>query len=237
MFAVAGADWIARKLREKAVSPRLACALAFGIPLVLFIALSFRIPRKGWSGFQEVAKWVNATAKPNEKTLVSSDARGEGMYIAEVAMHDGKRPNHYAERASKKFADSTWSGSGYKLFFSQSMSAKKDEKREYANADELFALLQADTVTFFVLDEALENPPKHHAMLREVIQKHPDQFVLEKKFPLERSDKLFPNGKVIPRGCWSIASNAPDHARKLARGAFAFPVQGSIRRCRIDSAS
>ncbi len=201
MFAIAGAGWIAKQLSQK-MSPRVAVGLAFGIPLILFVAFNFRIPRKGWSGFQEVAKWLQINSKPDEKALVSSDARGEGMFIAEVAMQDGKRPNHYAERSSKKFADSSWSGSGYKLFFSRSMSDKKDQKREYSNADELFELLKQDTVAFFVLDEALENPQKHHQMLREMIQQHPEQFSLEKKFPLLRSTKEFPDGKNYPEGVW-----------------------------------
>lgn len=200
LFAVAGADWIRSQLLQRRLAPRLACTVAFCLPLVLFGVLTFRIPHKGWSGFQQVAKWINANARPEEKSLVSSDARGEGMFIAEVAMHDAKRPGHFAERSSKKFADSTWSGSGYKLYFSKSMNEKKDQKKEYTNAEDLFALLKEDTVTFFVIDQAMENPQQHHLMLREIIQKHPDQFALEKTFPLERSTKQFPNGKVYPEG-------------------------------------
>jgi hypothetical protein len=200
LFAVAGADWFRRQLLLKNRTPQIAATVAFGIPLVLFLALTFRIPHKGWSGFQPVAQWINTNARSNEKALVSSDARGEGMFISEVAMADTKRPNHFAERSSKKFADSSWSGSGYKLFFSRNMSEKKDQKREYTNAEELFALLKEDTVTFFVLDQALENPLPHHLMLREIIEKHPEQFVLEKTFPLERSTKEFPNGKTYREG-------------------------------------
>ena len=122
------------------------------------------------------------------------------MFISEVAMCDAQRPNHYAERSSKKLAESTWAGANSKLFFSRNMNDKKDQKREYANADELFALLKEDTVTFFVLDLAMESPQPHHVMLREIIQKHPEQFVLEKTFPLERSNKESPNGKVYPEG-------------------------------------
>ncbi len=201
-LAIAGAEWISKELRRRNVPGKVACGLACGVPLVLFFVLNFRIPHKGWAGFQEVARWLNVAAGEKEKFLVSSDARGEGMFICEVAMHDGKRPKHYAERTSKKFADTDWSGSSssYKLLYAPTMSAKKEQKREYTNADEAFALLQQDTVGYVVIDRALERPPKHEELLREIIEKHPDNFVLEKKFPIERSTKELPNGKIYPDG-------------------------------------
>jgi len=72
----------------------------------------FRIPRKQWSGFQTLVNPVLA-AGPSKPILVASDARGEGMFIADVASRDPHRPSYIIERASKILASSTWSGSGY----------------------------------------------------------------------------------------------------------------------------
>jgi hypothetical protein len=81
------------------------------------LALSpFRIPRKEWSGFEPVAEAVLA-AGPGKPVLVASDARGEGMFIAEIAARDPHRPSFTIVRASKLLASSTWSGSGYQSFY------------------------------------------------------------------------------------------------------------------------
>jgi hypothetical protein len=76
----------------------------------------FRIPAKRWGGFAPVAAKAMA-AGPAAKMLVASDARGEGMFIADVASRDNDRPAYTVERASKILASSTWSGSGYQSLY------------------------------------------------------------------------------------------------------------------------
>ena len=76
----------------------------------------FRIPAKQWGGFATVAEQAMA-AGPAAKMLVASDARGEGMLIADVASRDTRRPAYTVERASKILASSTWSGSGYQSLY------------------------------------------------------------------------------------------------------------------------
>jgi hypothetical protein len=76
----------------------------------------FRIPMKEWSGFESIVDAVLAN-DPNIPVLVASDARGEGMFIAELAERDVHRPSFTVLRASKLLATSTWSGSGYESFY------------------------------------------------------------------------------------------------------------------------
>jgi hypothetical protein len=81
------------------------------------VALSpFRIPSKQWHGFQPIADFILAS-DPRTVTLVASDARGEGMLIADVAARDPHRPSFTIQRASKILASSTWSGSGYQSLY------------------------------------------------------------------------------------------------------------------------
>jgi hypothetical protein len=174
--------------------------VAYGLAVALFFAVTFRIPHKGWCGFGQVAEWLIKTAKPEEKFLVSSDARGEGMFIAEVAMRDPRRPLHIAERSSKKLADSDWSGGSYTVRYAETMNQKKDQRKTYNRADDLFTLLLADSVAYFVLDRALEAQQPHHKVLQEVIDRHPEAFTLEQTFPLERTTKEIPDGKVYADG-------------------------------------
>ena len=79
----------------------------------------FRIARKQWGGFEPVAIAAMAAMArgPAERMLIASDARGEGMFIAEVAARDPHRPSFTIERASKILASSTWSGSGYESLY------------------------------------------------------------------------------------------------------------------------
>jgi hypothetical protein len=76
----------------------------------------FRIPVKEWGGFRAVAAAAMSHGQA-AKMLVASDARGEGMLIADVATRDPHRPAYTVERASKILASSTWSGSGYQSLY------------------------------------------------------------------------------------------------------------------------
>jgi hypothetical protein len=51
------------------------------------------------------------------KLLVSSDARGEGAFVSEVAILDDRRPSHTVDRSSKVLAQSDWLGRGYREAF------------------------------------------------------------------------------------------------------------------------
>jgi len=172
MFAAAGFDFIAK---------RLGACWRVAIFATLILAGTawkfFPITSKGAFGFGPLAQIMLADAKPDDEALVSSDATGEGMFIAEVALHE-KRPGHIIQRASKSLASSTWSGSGYSPAFD------KD--------DEVFKFLTTGKIRFLILDDSVsgEHRREHHDQLQRVTAAHPDFF-----FPLAQAD-LYRGGEL-----------------------------------------
>jgi hypothetical protein len=120
-----------------------------------YAALSpFRIPQKQWSGFESIADEVLA-AGPGKTVLVASDARGEGMLIAEVAARDPHRPSFTIERASKLLASSTWSGSGYQSY--------------YQTPDQVRDALAKAGIALVVTDSSPDRLPAHEKLLVEAM--------------------------------------------------------------------
>lgn len=200
MFTVAGAAAVIRWLTAKKLTTTIAGAIVVTVIAAGFIIQTFRIGHKGFRGFRPAAEWLVQQAKLDQKFLVCSDARGEGMFISEVAMADKLMwQRHFAERASKKLADSDWNGGGYKLLYANWMSDKKDKKKEYNSESDLLRLLQEDTVDYIILDSSLvsDTVPKHQTLLRDTIVHHPQNFTLEKQLPLERGGKVYPDAITV----------------------------------------
>ncbi len=116
-------------------------------------------------GFGPLAEDVVRQMKlPDEVILISSDAVGEGMFIAEVARRDPKRPNFTVKRSSKELASSEWSGGGY--------------REKYANDPDLLTFLTSGKIRFLVQDESMpENKREpHHDSLKRVVATEPKYF-------------------------------------------------------------
>jgi hypothetical protein len=114
MFVVAGLHALLARL---AARPRIIAAVAV-LMVGVFIQQFFDRPaRKEWTGFAPLAQQVLAD-DPDAKSsvLVSSDARGEGQFISEMAMRE-RRPGHIVRRGTKDLASSDWAGRGLKLRF------------------------------------------------------------------------------------------------------------------------
>jgi hypothetical protein len=176
VLAVGGLRWLIRSVPKAA--PR-ACAalltLFFGLPVLVppvsrpvgygslgnEVAVSpFRIRRKEWHGFDAAAE---AALRGNRRhLLVASDARGEGMFIAAVAMHDPHRPSFAVERASKILAASTWSGGGYQSF--------------YTKPSEVLAALRRSGVQAVILDTSPAILPVHEKLLRDALRPQPGPY-------------------------------------------------------------
>ena len=162
MFAVAG--FVAVTKREAAASRR-GSLVAVALGVLVLAGAVWPLSTKGFTGFAPLAEAMLAEAAPTDVTLVSSDARGEGMFISEVAMHE-KRPGHVIQRASKALAKSTWSGSGYAPLF---------------NSDEdILAFLTGGKIQYLAIDDAVPEDKRreHQEQLRRVIGQHADQFTL-----------------------------------------------------------
>jgi hypothetical protein len=106
--------------------------------------------------------------------LISSDATGEGMFIAEVAMNE-RRPGHFIRRASKVLASSTWSGGGYHSRFS--------------TGTELHEFLRKERFGFILLDSSMPQAKRlaHHDLLYEVVAGNPQSYVLAYSVPARRN--------------------------------------------------
>ena len=159
MFSVAGFMAVTQPLVRR--MPLVAGSLAV---LVLASAV-WPFSKKGFTGFGPLADAMLAEAAPADVTLVASDARGEGMFISEVAMHE-RRPGHVIQRASKALASSTWSGSGYAPLF-------KDD-------DDVLAFLTSGKIQYLAIDDAVpeDRRREHQDQLKRVIEQHADQFAL-----------------------------------------------------------
>jgi hypothetical protein len=121
----------------------------------------FRVPAKKWGGFEPVAE-AAMEAGPETRILVASDARGEGMFIADVAELDPKRPSYTVERASKLMASSKWSGLGYRSL--------------YTTPAEVLAMLGQSGIGTVVTDVSPERIPPHDQLLLRAVGPPPSPF-------------------------------------------------------------
>ncbi|MDR3406688.1 MAG: glycosyltransferase family 39 protein [Chthoniobacter sp.] len=160
MFAAAGFAFLAGRLATRVRIAGLAVLVLAGTVWTLL-----PITTKGSSGFGPLALQMLADASPDDVALVSSDATGEGMFIAEVALHE-VRPGHVIQRASKSLASSTWSGSGYSPAF------EKD--------DDVFRFLTSGKIRYLILDDAVPDDKRreHHDQLRRLVENHHDSLLL-----------------------------------------------------------
>ena len=168
MFIVAGLDWQPRGKTAREPNRRFPLALPFPwliAALMLALAANWPFVGKRFSGFAPLADAMLREAAPADVTLVSSDARGEGMFISEVAMHE-PRPGHMILRASKALAKSSWSGSGYAPLF-------KDD-------DEVLAFLMSGKIQYLAIDDAVPEDKRreHQDQLQRVVEQHTDLFWL-----------------------------------------------------------
>jgi hypothetical protein len=164
---------------------RRAEASLLGVLLVaVFLLQTFEIPQKGYAGFQPLAEQILAAPADADTVLfVSSDARGEGMFISEIAMRE-RRLGHVVHRASKLLASSSWSGQDYE--------AKAED------AAQLIRVLAEARVGLVVIDTTV---PKrrlakmpHHVLLEQVAESTPEVFEPVALYPMLRENERFDNG-------------------------------------------
>ncbi|HXM42341.1 MAG TPA: glycosyltransferase family 39 protein [Bryobacteraceae bacterium] len=120
ILAAAGFDWAARRMPPHAL-PLRARAVALGALAIGFFAIqTWAVPLKPYQGFDQPAHFLLTTPEfAAGNFLVISNARGEGAFIAEVAMHD-HRPGHLVLRSTKVMSSSNWYGSVYHLRYTSS---------------------------------------------------------------------------------------------------------------------
>jgi hypothetical protein len=176
MFVIAGAHafrgWYARRVAPVQKGTPVSSVLHVGfLPMVLAVGLLssqavefFQHHHKKWSGFGEIAKIIaEDTSAPHAAVLVSSDARGEGMFVSELAMRE-PRPGHLVHRANKDLASMKWSGA--------------DARPRFESEDDLIDYLQKTRIDYVVVDDSMpeEKRGMHHDQLRRVAEDRTDVF-------------------------------------------------------------
>ncbi len=124
---------------------RLRHLWSLGTGVVLSLALLGVTPPKTVSGFSTLATDLVQRTPSGAKVLISSDARGEGGLIAELALRDTHRCDSAwtMVRASKFMAESGWTGGGYRALF------KTDA--------EFLAALRREGITMVVEDKGVDS--------------------------------------------------------------------------------
>lgn len=185
LFAGAGAAGAADWLTGKGLSRGLALALVIGFAGAAFAAETFHVPHKVYRGFGAVADFLmNRPEAKRAVFLVVSDARGEGMFISEVAMRE-RRPGHVIRRGSKELASVSWSGSKYKPKFADSVS--------------LTEFLRTNGVDYVVLDRSFPAVYRkdYHDLLEAAVAAAPETFLPQGQFAVQRAGELRTNSIVV----------------------------------------
>lgn len=182
MLLGAGLAWAATRLVP---SPRWAGAAVFLLAVAsvaLFIGQTFEIPEKVDVGFRQVAAYTLATpGLAHSVVLISSEPDGEGMLIAEIAIHE-KRPGHFIVRGTKVLSTTNWNGSMRSPI--------------YATPSALLGYLDRVPIGVLVLDllpEGIAFP--HQSMLMATVQAYPERFHLVAWFP-RRAANGVPGGEI-----------------------------------------
>ena len=176
MFLAAGLDLLAPRFPPQRVSERrkaLALAVLTGL---VYLYEAFTIPRKRAHGFSQVADYLVSKPQLRDSVfLISSNASGEGSFIAEVAMRE-RRPGHFVLRASKVLSHSDWDGNRYKLMH-----------RTRAMIENYLASVPVGVV---VIDWSPQRRlPEHERLLMETVKANPDRWQLLTSY----QDRLAPD--------------------------------------------
>lgn len=147
--------------------------IGMGVVVIAFALFSAQLPKTSF-GFAPAAERI-LKEQGNSPVLVSSDATGEGMFIAEMASRDPDRPSFLVQRASKVLASSQWSGSDY--------------KPRFETGEALGQFLATGQYRFLLVDDSLPKPKRtaHHKLFESVLNARPETFRLLGTFPIQRN--------------------------------------------------
>ncbi len=109
--------WIVKE--KPGISSKKVSWVLSGIGLAgMFASAEEPVYHKGYSGFRQVVEELYKVEDWPGPVLISSDASGEGMFVAEAALADPGRPNaRKVVRATKALGSSQWSGKSYETAY------------------------------------------------------------------------------------------------------------------------
>jgi hypothetical protein len=155
----------------------------------------FWLYQKGCGGCADIARALDGRSEWRDSVyMISSDATGEGMLIAEVALHED-RPSRYVLRASKLLCTARWNGARYQTRFDSTAAISQ--------------MLQKIPVGVLLLDSSMPNKERreHHAQLREMVRRFPETWRFVGYYPLKRY------GEVHPHAVAAYVLNGHEHIR------------------------
>lgn len=135
------------------------------VPLLMLIE-RFELPVRDNQGYRQAAAELVADPElAGSVFLVASDAIGEGLFVAGVALNE-ERPGHVVLRASKVLGHSSWTGSDYRPAFTSSQA--------------MLEYLQEVPVGVIVFDRACDPAYwfEHHDRLQDLVEERPDVWEL-----------------------------------------------------------
>jgi hypothetical protein len=135
-----------------------AAVIATLVTLGLFAATIPNDPPRQPLGYDQVARLIRDRAGDAQVLLVSSDAMGEGAFVAAVA-ELGPRPKQFALRAIKLVAETTWYGSNYRMLYNSPAEMQK--------------ALATVPVEVLVVDEAQPLRFPHQQLIIDTIRANP----------------------------------------------------------------
>jgi len=181
MFLAAGISSLANRLPPRHVTAGQKAIVLALVTAAIFVGGTFAIPKKSWYGFGNIAQQLLLTSNLEQSVhLISSDATGEGMFIAEMAMRE-QRPGHFVLRASKTLAKSRWDGNQYMAL--------------YSSPEEVMSYLEEVPVGVVVIDWSIpaQNQREHHNLLKETIETYAQRWEFLGSYPLTRHGTEYPN--------------------------------------------
>lgn len=171
MFIVAGVASLSRSLPSQHLTDRHKALIVVALATIVYLGETFAIARKPDHGFTAVA--TDLLARPEFKNsvfLISSDSKGEGAFISEVARFE-ERPGHIVLRALKVLSRNRWGG--------------PEEKLAFQTSAEVMKFLDEIPVGIIVLDlspDAMEL--KHHQQLLQTVNENPQSWELLAAYPV-----------------------------------------------------
>ncbi len=199
IFLAAGITFISERLSVPSIRSRYISIFLLVLFSLIFYHETFSMSRKAWSGFGDIARNLLSEKEIRKSVfMISSDERGEGMFISELAMQEHP-PGHIVLRSSKTLADSRWSGAGYNVL--------------YSNPEVIMAYLKKIPVGIVIIDESLPPEPQfeHHRLLSETIKTHADQWELSGKYSLTRDGKSYSDAIKV----WRLVGHENQPVKKI----------------------
>ncbi len=165
VLAASGCEFLVARLAP--TQPRRAAIQAGTILAIvgMFLIQAFYVPAQQNEGFRRVVESLQEKGELADSViLVSSDVKGEGMLIAEVARLDHRNKRCVVLRSSKTFAVSSW-------------DSKNKLRVLYESPKEIQNYLEGVPVDFVVLDTSIPKADadlRQHSQLLAAVESNPD---------------------------------------------------------------